>query len=186
MDQDCVNQLKKAVNEDLIHDKSQENKTGRKKRKLGMRKNQRKVCNNWLDSLDNDTTKNCPINLANLNFEIFSRYISTRKTVKGEYLSKITYGGMQSGLSHLYRCCDLEIPDNFSADMTTLMQGMKRTVARDKQKKGTRVEDGKSPMTIDVYKLICEFFLGQESDESIFCHSFLTLEWNLMARADNV
>ena len=80
---------------------------------------------------------------------------------------------MQSGLSHLYRCCDLEIPDNFSADMTTLMQGMKRTVARDKQKKGTRVEDGKSPMTIDVYKLICEFFWVKKVTSQFFVIHFL-------------
>lgn len=128
LDKDFVMELKKAANEDVIYDENEKNKTRKKKRKLGMRKNQRKVCKNWLDSLDNDKSQKCPINLANLNFEIFSRYISTRKTDKGGYLSKITYGGMQSGLSHLYRCCDMEIPEDFSADMTTLMQGMKCTV----------------------------------------------------------
>ena len=59
-------------------------------------------------------------------------------------MSKITYGGMQSGLTHLFRCCDTEIPENFNADLTTLMQELKRTFARDKQQKGIKVEDGKS------------------------------------------
>ena len=60
---------------------------------------------------------------------------------------------MQSGLLHLFRCCDTEIPENFYADLTTLMQGLKRTVARDKQQKGIKVQDEKSSLSLHMYRL---------------------------------
>ena len=80
LDEEFVGELKKAVNEDLIYDEKEKNRKGNRKRKSGLRKHQRKVCNDWLDALDNENTKRYPINLASLTFETFSRYISTRKT----------------------------------------------------------------------------------------------------------
>ena len=65
---------------------------------------------------------------------------------------------MQSGLTHLFRCCNTEIPENFYVDLTTLMQGLKRTVARNKQQKGIKVEDGKSPLSLQMYRLLCNYF----------------------------
>ena len=41
-------------------------------------------------------------------------------------------------------------------------------------------------MSREVYKKMCQLLLESESDEYIFARCFLTLEWNLMARADNV
>ena len=171
-----IEDLKIAQDEDTRADEIERNKKIKRKKKTGLRKNQRKVCHNWLDPLDYENTKNCPIILENVTFEIHSRYISTRKKDSGGYLSKITNGGMQSGLLHLFRCCDTEIPENFYADLTTLMQGMKRTVARDKQQKGIKVEDGKSPLSLQMYRLLCDYSLSSEQDEHIFCHAFLTLE----------
>ena len=40
-------------------------------------------------------------------------------------------------------------------------------------------------MNFDVYKLLCKKLLEMNSDEGVFAHLFLVLEWNLMARAPN-
>jgi len=41
-------------------------------------------------------------------------------------------------------------------------------------------------MSWKVYELICNIFLEGDDEEYIFDHSFLTLEWNLMSRSENV
>ena len=41
-------------------------------------------------------------------------------------------------------------------------------------------------MPLACYKKLCELMFVSEDDECIFEHTFLTLEWNLMARSDNV
>ena len=40
------------------------------------------------------------------------------------------------------------MPVNFYVDLTTLMQGTQRIVARDEWQKGIKVEDAKSPLTL--------------------------------------
>ena len=41
-------------------------------------------------------------------------------------------------------------------------------------------------MPLSVYEKICDILMKGDSDEYLFAHAFLTIEWNLMARADNV
>jgi hypothetical protein len=41
-------------------------------------------------------------------------------------------------------------------------------------------------MGFDVYKMICDLFLKKDGKEFIFARAFLCLEWNLMARLENV
>ena len=46
-------------------------------------------------------------------------------------------------------------------------------------------EEGKKPMSFEVYKLMCRKMITSEADDAIFAHLFLVLEWNLMARSNN-
>ena len=41
-------------------------------------------------------------------------------------------------------------------------------------------------MDFNVYQLMCELFMREEGDEFIYFCCFVTLEWNLMARSENV
>ncbi len=68
------------------------------------------------------------------------------------------------------------------------MSNLKKRVQKQKQKqkKGFRIEEGNTPISLQIYALICDYFLQQPDDDSILCHACLTLEWNLMARSDNV
>ena len=70
--------------------------------------------------------------------------------------------------------------------MATFMKGVKRKVATQKEESGSRAEEGKAVMSFEVYRILCQLLLASDDDESIFGHLFLTLEWNLMARSDNV
>ena len=66
------------------------------------------------------------------------------------------------------------------------IKGLKRVVADDKKKTGQKLTEGKRHMSHEVYEKICNILVKVESDEYLFAHCFLTLEWNLMAWADNV
>jgi len=102
------------------------------------------------------------------------------------YLSKSSYGSARSALVHLYRSCGASIPDDFQEDMANFMRGIKRKVATQKETSGIRAEEGKAVMSFEVYRKLLELMYESEDDEAIFGHLFLTLEWNLMARSDNV
>ncbi len=41
-------------------------------------------------------------------------------------------------------------------------------------------------MGFDVYKKMCKLMMKEEAKEFIFASAFLTLEWNLMAKSENV
>ena len=48
------------------------------------------------------------------------------------------------------------------------------------------MEEGKEVMSFACYNLLCEKFFEGSKDEYNFAHLFLTLEWNLIARSDNI
>ena len=173
------------LNEDYIKEMDEAEENGMDFKVV--RKNQRNISRRWLENIENES--NCPIVLSNLTFEIFSRYLAKRKESKSngkKYLSKATYGCIQSALCHIYRMSDVQFPDDFYSDLSRMMSGLKKRVQRQKQKHGYRIEEGKSPMSIQIYSLLCNYFLKQPDDDSILSHTFLTLEWNLMARSDSV
>lgn len=65
------------------------------------------------------------------------------------------------------------------------MGGIKREVVREKIEAGAAFDEGKKPMNFEVYKYLCKSLERSESKEDVFCHLFLVLERNLMARSDN-
>lgn len=128
----------------------------------------------------------CPILLKDMTFEVFAKYLVSRRNIKnGRYLSTTYYEKMRSSLMHLFRTADLIIDEQFYANLSVLMAGMKRTVAREHQASGEDASNTKAPMTLKAYKKMCEILMRSDSPECIFAHAFLTLEWSLMARADN-
>jgi hypothetical protein len=44
---------------------------------------------------------------------------------------------------------------------------------------------GKSPMTIELYKHVCQWFLKWRSTEGIFCVCFIAFIWHLACRLNN-
>jgi hypothetical protein len=48
------------------------------------------------------------------------------------------------------------------------------------------MQEGKDPMTFELYNALCLESLRSEKREDVFAHLFLTLQWNLMARSDSI
>ena len=46
-------------------------------------------------------------------------------------------------------------------------------------------QEGKSPMTPELYKSVCKWFLEWGTSEGIFCACFFVLTWNLACRSNN-
>lgn len=156
--------------------------TGTEKQKEAKR---RLVCKKWLKAVKRGGN-NSPIILKQMNFGVFSEYLTSRKSKNSTYLSKSTYDGIRSALAHLYRRSGETMCDIMQKDLKQFMGGIKRTVVREKRATGQSLDEGKKPMTFAVYKKMCEILYKGKDDEYTFAHAFLTLEWNLMARSDNV
>ena len=61
-------------------------------------------------------------------------------------------------------------------DISQFMSGMKQTVADAKARSGKSLNEGKNPMTFEVYKRMCEIMYEGDSDEYLYAHAFLTME----------
>jgi len=123
--------------------------------------------------------------LDKLTFNLFSHYLTTRKNRDGEYLSKAGYGQIRSALKHLYRQCSEKFDDDYDRDLSQFMSGLKHRIALSRAASGRSLEQGKKGMTYEVYKAMCEILFKSDDDDYLFAHTFLTMEWNLLARSDN-
>ena len=144
----------------------------------------RKACKQALDAI-NMHTGNSPVILPALTFNMFSHYLTSRKRGTGAYMGKATYNGIRSSLCHMYRMSGQVMSDDMQRQMSVLMSGMKRVVASDRVARGESLDEGERPMAFAVYQKMCEILYYGEDHEYLFAHSYLTMEWNLMARSDN-
>ena len=151
-----------------------------KKKRLVMRK----FCKDALYAV-NKASNNCPIILPSLKFNIFSHYLTTRRKKNKCYLEKTTYGGIRSALTHLFRMVGQEMENTMMKEMYQFTSGIKRTIVKDKIARGGSLNEGKRPIRFYVYENIFKILYEGDDDEYLFAHEFLTMEWNLMARADD-
>ena len=126
-------------------------------------KTQRKKCKEVLQEIGFGE-KNCPIILPALTFNIFSQYLTTRKKKDGTMLSATSYGTIRSALSHLYRLKgSSKMSTQFNQDMNQFMAGLKRSSVDERTKTGKRLNEGKTPMSFEVYELMCQFLQRHSS-----------------------
>ena len=84
---------------------------------------------------------NCPILLTKITFNIFSCYMSMKKSKNSRlYLSATSYGGIRSALTHLYRVSVKEMDQLFKKELSQFMSGMKRVIASNKRQYGISIE----------------------------------------------
>jgi hypothetical protein len=137
---------------------------------------------------------NCPFILSNLTFEQFSDFVTQHKTCRGKgrglsilmSLGNASYKQSQSALKHLFRMSKYAMQTNFFDNLKQFTKGIRRHVADKKVLEGDAMMVGKKKMGFDVYKKKCKKFLQKEGEECIFACAFVTVEWNLMARSENV
>ena len=134
----------------------------------------------------------CPFKLSNLTFVCYSDFLTQRKARKGKHRGKMmslgnaSYEQAQSALKHLFRMSKYAMLVEYFDSLKQFTKGIRQHVADKKALEGDVSISGKKKMGFDVYKKICELFMNEEGEEFIFAHAFLTLEWNLMARSENV
>ena len=145
----------------------------------------KKVCKEALQNTRREL-KNSPVLLDKLTFNVYSDFLSTRKSKGENMLAVSTYGLYRSSLMELYRASGCDMNEDFKRDLHVFMGGIKRSVATEKLEKGLKLDEGKKPMSFEVYKALCKVLYKSSKADHIFCHLMLVLEWNLMARSDNV
>jgi len=98
-------------------------------------------------------------------------------------MSESTYGSIQSAISFLYRETGIKAPDDLSGDLSRYMKGSKRVGKSAKQSLGLSLDEGKKPMSKNVYSKLCEWLFQSNDKEHIFAHLFLVLDWYVFVSA---
>ena len=149
------------------------------------RKAMRATCKYAINAINSNNDK-YPILLKNMTFNIFSHYMSMKKSENsGVYLSATRYGGILSALTHLYRVSGKDMDQGFKKELYQFMSGMKRVIDSNNRQYGISLEEGNKAVSFDVYKTLCDILYQGEGEVILFAHAFLTMEWNLMARSNN-
>jgi hypothetical protein len=86
---------------------------------------------------------------------------------------------------YLHKEANVEMDPEIRQRLCNFMSGLKQKVQDDKQKSRASMMEGKRKMSFQVYQKLCELML-KSGDGDEFAHCFLVLEWNLMARSENV
>ena len=149
------------------------------------KKAMRATCKDAINAM-NRNDDNCPILLAKMTFNIFSHYMSMKRSKNsGVYLSTTSYGGIRSALTHMYCVSGKDMYQGFKKELSQFMSGIRRVIDSNKRQYGISINEGKKAMGFDFFKTLCDVLHQVEDEEFIFAHVFLTTESNLMARSDN-
>ena len=93
--------------------------------------------------------------------------------------------GFNSAIKHLYRERKVVPSIEVKSALTDTLDGLKRRIAKLKEDGEIPQTEGKQPMSVCGYRFLADRALKQTQDFGlyIFCHTFLLLCWNLIARA---
>ena len=136
-----------------------------------------------------------------------SYVVSRRHQGHGGYLSKSAYGSIRAALFHLFHLHNRSgFSDSFRLELGNLFKGFYRSLTRQQreaqsQEQGNQeqqqppegnpnrntsgVKEGKDPMSVELYKKVCHWFLDWGTLDGVFAHCFLVLTWNLACRSSN-
>ena len=134
------------------------------------------------------------VDLERVTEEAFSQffgYISVKRNLRTkEALDPVMYqsfshvSGYNSAIRSFFKNRRMEMDKNADAMIKDFLAGYKRKVASLKQSGEMKLQEGKSPISYDGYRLIVNKALSATSDFSlaIFAWVFIVLTWNIMAR----
>ena len=134
------------------------------------------------------SASNCPVDMRKVSYDVLASYLTSMKTEEDNYKGMSTYDGSRSSIMHLMKQDNVYPDHKLNEKICNLLKGFRRTVQQQKVELGLSLDEGKDPLSFAGYNLLCRTFLRNNgtNDEFIFAHCFLTLEWNLMCRADNM
>ena len=188
-----------------LKDKQRTTKKGKPSKK---RDHLRAACQEALTNINAEQPETIPINLEQLDFKVFTRYLSTfKKTVKkrnseGDFevdvdeknkirLSPSSYDGACSALSHLFLESGIDKENTITSKelwtkISSFKKGTRRLAVKEKKAFGLATIEGKKPLPFRAYKYLAKILFESSKPEHVAAHTFLLLEWNLISRAEYV
>ena len=176
------NILRPAVIEEIKQAKESTTMNSKQKKK----EIRRIVVDKWLGGMQMGMADLCPVDMTKITYNIAAQYIANKKSEEGNFLSVHNYSSIRSGIAFLFKMTNIPLPAGYRDQMSTLLKGLTRTIVAEKVDSGESLEEGKEAMSFACYELLCKKFFEGEKNEYAFAHLFLTLEWNLIARSDNI
>lgn len=190
-------------------DSQRRTKSGKPSKK---RDSNRDAITAFLMGIDQHNPNSFPINFDALSFNAFAAFLKTfKKTVTKRGAATSTeedetvietatvtirlgagsFSSACSALSHLFTECGVDkaataASRNMWRKIALYLKGARRTNARERQEHGLRTSEGKDPMPYQAYVHLCKILAMSSDPEHIATHFFLTLEWNMVSRAENV
>ena len=162
----------------------------------------RHTCRQWLRGIDTDRSATHPLELRDLLFPVYARYLNSFKKVARKRsrggardedvairLSQSAFDGATSALTHLYTECGLnkqKISNELWRNLAIYKKGSRRTSAKEKKKLGISTVEGKKHLPLAAYRKLTRLLMESPKPKHIFAHTFLVLKWNLILRAEYV
>jgi len=126
-----------------------------------------------------------PLRVDAIFVRTFHKWLSSLKRSNGRWWSKAFYAGRRSAIFDLYRNSGKQISTTAQKSIGRCITAINKKIMQQKEELGESLEEGKSPMSFELYQKLCQWFVEKGSKDAIFARCFLTLTWNLMCRSNN-
>ncbi|MGH7973926.1 MAG: hypothetical protein ACREBR_00270, partial [bacterium] len=127
--------------------------------------------------------ENRPIHFEKLSDIIFLDYLIFVTNANKGPLSNAGYSNKRSALFDLFRIYGAEQTIKLQENLKSAMKSLRRKAAIERQKGTGRAGSGMDPMSFNLYRSICLWFLQKGTSDGIFGYCFLVVTWNLCCRA---
>jgi hypothetical protein len=157
-----------------------------------------------MKALLRDAYTNKLLNIDSITPERYMQYITTLQGQGNRrHLSISAYGNKRASLFHLFRLHNrIGYDHSFRVELTNLFKGFYRTIIQERRQRvavvdgianerqqennnNDKTEQGKEPMSVELYKAISGWLLDYGTPDGVFAHCYLVLTWNLACRANN-
>ena len=94
----------------------------------------------------------CCLNLKIMKIDTFAKYLVSNRKNDGTYMSYSVHNGKRSALLSLFKAAEVAMSDEFYSDLSEFHAGLKRTISKEAQEKGTQSQTEKDHLSLDAYK----------------------------------
>ena len=128
----------------------------------------------------------CPFAVNKFEAKMFLAYLVHLKHGDGSYYSTSYYETKKSAFLNLIQESGNELAPEIIKEFNLTMISLRKTIATYNAKHGIKPVEGKEHMSFQCYRLTCQLLVEDGSAEAVSALAFLTLQWNLIARAETV
>ena len=177
-----------TVNYDEMLKKKYRGKKSEAERKKHYLFNQlRKKVAEFLGTLGSDETIKPTLLFSKFveNPKIYSDYLSKRRKSNGGIMKPNVYKSYRASLSFLFWRYDYQVPEQFSTKLKNIMDGVKRVANKARQCGEGNIEDGKRPLTFELFLQFNRWFLEMGTSQGMYALAYSLATFNLACRGDS-